>query len=164
MPPLVASGGKGAGENQAAKGWSGPESLSVKPGGVIPARLFYALSVVTLQLALDQFSPHGHIRATGDPMKKFALIVLASAGSTTIEFQESYPNSFAKQHVEAVLPLAAEKALTTPGLMLTRLKADESRSVGAWGTGDFTEGNFRYVYRLDEDGNSWLLPAEEYPR
>jgi hypothetical protein len=89
-------------------------------------------------------------------MKKFALLVLACAGCTTIEFQESYPNSFAKQHVEAVLPIAAEKALTTPDHILTRLKADESRSVGAWGTGDFTEVNFRYVYRLDG------LP--EYPR
>jgi len=97
-------------------------------------------------------------------MKKFALLVLACAGCETIQFQESYPNSFAKQHVEAVLPLAAEKALTAPEHTLTRLKADESRSVGTWGTGDFTEVNFRYVYCLDKDGNSWSLPVEEYPR
>jgi hypothetical protein len=83
-------------------------------------------------------------------MKKLVLLVLAFAGCTTIEFQDSYPNSFAKQHVEAVLPLATEKALSTPDHMLTRLKADESRSVGTWGTGTFTEVNFRYVYRQNE--------------
>jgi hypothetical protein len=97
-------------------------------------------------------------------MKKFALLGFAFAGCTTIEFQESYPNSFAKQHVEAVLPLAAEKALTAPEHTLTRLEANQNRSVGAWGTGDFTEVNFRYVYRVDKDGKSLLLPVEEYPR
>jgi hypothetical protein len=71
---------------------------------------------------------------------------------------------FRRQHVEAVLPLAAEKALTTPGHVPTRLEAYQGGSVGTWGTGEFTEQNFLYVFRLDKDGNSWLLPAEEYPR
>ncbi|HEV3385785.1 MAG TPA: hypothetical protein VG097_13295, partial [Gemmata sp.] len=54
--------------------------------------------------------------------------------------------------------------LTTPERVPTRLEAYQGWSVGTWGMGEFTEQNFLYVFRLDKDGNSWLLPAEEYPR
>lgn len=103
-----------------------------------------------------------------------AAAVLACAGCATTGtgFEDSFPRSPVKQRVEAALPAAAEKALTTPTQLPSRQGLGQSGRSGLWEKVEFTEQNFRYAFRLVKDADdwyvarerSWALPAEEYPR
>jgi len=107
-------------------------------------------------------------------MRVLIAVALACTGCATAGnvFRDNDPKSPAKLRVEAALPAAAEKALTTPTQVPSRQGLDQSGCGGTREKFEFTEQNFRYSFRLVKDADdwyqsrekSWALPAEEYPR
>src|SRR4051812_31217027 len=76
-----------------------------------------------------------------------------------------------KQGVEAILPRAAEKALTFGAYTPSRQGLDQSGSSAGQPERWYSEQRFRYTFRLVKDPadghqsreKSWALPAAEYP-
>ena len=107
-------------------------------------------------------------------MRVLIVAVLGCSGCATTGsvFQDSDPKSPARLQVEAALPAATEKALTTPTQVPSRQMLDQSGRSGVLEKVAFSEQNFRYAFRLVKDKDdwyqsrekSWALPAEEYPR
>jgi hypothetical protein len=107
-------------------------------------------------------------------MHKFALLALVFTGCVTAGnvFRHSDPKSPVRERVEAALPAAAEKSLTTPTQVPSRQMVGRSGRTGILEKVAFSEQNFRYSFRLVKDPDdthqspekSWALPAEQYPR
>lgn len=133
-----------------------------------------AATVSRYDAPLTGSHPVGIPGPRGNCMNKLALLALACAGCATAGnvFQDSDPKSPARQRVEAALPAAAEKALTTPTQVPSRQMLGRSGRTGILEKVAFSEENFRYSFRLVKDADdthqspdkSWALPAGEYPR